>query len=97
MTSAQTPGVGLKSILLAYDFSETSRKPAPPCDCDCSNTSKPKLYIAYVVSSIGYEINGTGSIAIGLRRKRQRCSSLGRRRLLKSGALAGLQYELMDP
>jgi nucleotide-binding universal stress UspA family protein len=93
MTSAQTPEVGLKSILLAYDFSETSRKPLHHAIA-IARHFQAKLYIAYVVSSIGYEIAGMEASQLayeGSVRDAHRLEA----ELLKSGALAGLQYELM--
>ena len=93
MNSAQTPEAGLKSILLAYDFSESSRKPLHHAIAIARHFHA-KLYIAYVVSSIGYEIAGREASQLayeGSVRDAHRLEA----ELLKSGALAGLPYEFM--
>ena len=93
MDSAQTPQADLKSILLAYDFSETSRKPLHHA-ITIARHFQAKLYIAYVVSSIGYEIAGREASQLayeGSLRDAHRLEAV----LLKSGALAGVPYEFM--
>jgi nucleotide-binding universal stress UspA family protein len=93
MSSAQPPEVGLKAILLAYDFSEISRKPLHHAIA-IARHFRAKLYIAYVVSSIGYEIAGSQASQLayeGSIRDAHRLEA----DLLKSGALAGLQYEFL--
>jgi len=48
---------GLRSVLIAYDFSEASHKPLHHAIA-IARHFEAKLYLAYVVSSIGYRIAG---------------------------------------
>lgn len=85
--------VGVKSILAAYDFSDASRKPLRHA-LTIARHFGAKLHVAYVVSSIGYGIAGPEAsqlAAEGSQRDAQQLET----DLLKSGALAGLQYEFI--
>jgi nucleotide-binding universal stress UspA family protein len=93
MSSIPTPKVGLKSILLAYDFSEASGKPLHHAIAIARHFTA-KLYIVYVVSSVGYAIAGPEASQLaceGSMRDAHRLEA----ELLKIGALTGLQYEFI--
>jgi nucleotide-binding universal stress UspA family protein len=93
MTPERTPEVGLQSILVAYDFSESSHKPLHHAIA-IARHFQAKLYIAYVVSSIGYEITGAEASQLAFEGSVRDCQRL-EAELLKSGALTGVQYELV--
>ena len=83
----------VRSVLIAYDFSEASQKPLHHAIA-IARHFEAKLHVAYVVSSIGYVIAGPGASQLasegGQRAVRQLEADL-----LKSGALSGLQYDLI--
>jgi nucleotide-binding universal stress UspA family protein len=85
--------VGVKSILVAYDFSDASRKPLHHA-LTIARHFGAKLHVTYVVSSIGYGIAGPEAsqlAAEGSQRDTQKLEA----DLLKSGALADVQYEFV--
>lgn len=94
MTSAiRSADAGLKSVLVAYDFSDASRKPLNHA-LAIARHFQAKVYIAYVVSSIGYGIAGPGVAQMaseGSVRDAHRLEA----ELLKTGTLAGLEYEFI--
>ena len=80
--------VGIASILVAYDFSDASRKPLRHA-LKIARHFGAKLHVAYVITSIGYEIAGPEAsqlAAEGSQRDAQQLET----DLLKSGSLAGL-------
>ena len=90
LTSAD---VGLKSVLVAYDFSDASRKPLHHA-LAIARHFQAKLFIAHVVSSIGYGIAGPGVAQLACEGSVRDAHGL-EADLLKSGALASLEYEFI--
>jgi nucleotide-binding universal stress UspA family protein len=91
--TAKLADAGLESVLIAYDFSDASRKPLRHA-LSIARHFHAKLYIAYVVSSIGYGIAGPEASQLageGSVRDAHRLEA----ELLKSGALTGLEYEFI--
>src|SRR5271169_194315 len=85
--------VGIKSVLIAYDFSDVSHKPLDHA-LSIARHCGAKVYIAYIVSSIGYEIAGpeAGQLAYeGSMRDADRLETS----LVESGALRNLEYEFI--
>jgi len=85
--------VGMKSILIAYDFSEVSRNPLDHA-LSIARHFGAKVYIAYIVSSVGYEIAGpeAGQLAYeGSVRDADRLETS----LVESGVLRNLEYEFI--
>jgi len=80
-------------VLIAYDFSETSRKPLHHAIA-IARHFEAKLHLAYVVSSIGYVIAGPEASQLASEGSQRDVCQL-EADLLKSGALSGLQYELI--
>ena len=83
----------IRSVLIAYDFSEASRKPLHHAIA-IARHFEAKLHLAYVVSSIGYRIAGPEASQLaseGTQKDVRRLEA----DLLKSGAFSGLQYELI--
>ena len=88
-----TAGAAVKSVLLAYDFSEASQKPLRHA-LSIARHFGAKLSVAHVVSSVGYSMAGAGALELatdGAERDAQQLEQ----ELLKSGALAGLQHEFL--
>lgn len=83
---------GIRSVLIAYDFSEASRKPLHHA-IEIARHFGSKLHLAYVVCSLGYGIAGPEASQLaseGSQRDIRRLEA----DLLKSGALRGLEYDL---
>lgn len=94
MPSSKPSGeIGIKSILIAYDFSEASRK-ALRHSLAIARHYGAKLHLAYVVSSIGYGIAGPEASQLASEGSQRDMRQL-ETDLLKSGELAGLQYEFV--
>ena len=85
--------VALKSILVAFDFSEASQKPLRHA-LAVARHYKAKFYLAHVVSNLGYTIAGPEALNLALEKSQREAQEL-ERKLLASGALAGLQYEFL--
>src|SRR6516164_4849132 len=83
----------IESILVAYDFSEASRKPLNHAIA-IARHFEAKLHLAYVVCSIGYGIAGPEASQLASEGSQRDIRQL-EAELLKSGALSGLQYELI--
>lgn len=93
MSSQLIERARVTSLLVAYDFSDASRKPLLHA-LTIARHFGAKLHVAYVISSIGYEIAGPGAsqlAADGSHRDAQQLET----DLLKNGNLAGLQYEFI--
>ena len=85
--------VSVKSILLAYDFSDASRKPLHHATV-IARHFQAKLHVVYVVSSLGYAIAGPEAAQLaseGSSRDAHRLEA----ELLRTGALEGLHYEFI--
>jgi len=94
MLSSNPSGeIGIKSILIAYDFSEASRKTLRHSLAIARHYGA-KLHLAYVVSSIGYGIAGPEASRLAAEGSQRDMHQL-ETDLLKSGELAGLQYEFV--
>jgi len=86
-------GIALKSVLVAYDFSEASHKPLHHALAIARHYGA-KFYLAHVVSSIGYTIAGPEALNLateGTWKDAQRLE----RELVESGALADLDHEFI--
>jgi len=83
----------VKSILVAYDFSDVSRKPLHHA-LTIARHFGAELHLAYVVSSIGYGIAGPEALQLAAEAS-QRDGQQLETDLLKSRALAGLEYEFV--
>ena len=85
--------LGLKSVLVASDFSEASTKPVRHA-VSIARHFHAKLYLAHVVSSIGFTIAGADALegtAVAARRDVDQLE----KSLVESGALTGLSHEFI--
>lgn len=85
--------VGLKSVLIASDFSGASRKPLRHALAVARHYGA-KFYLVHVVSHIGYTIAGPEALNLAIERTR-RDAKQQEQELLESGALAGLHHEFI--
>jgi nucleotide-binding universal stress UspA family protein len=92
-SSVTAADIALKSVLIAFDFSEASRKPLQHALAIARHYGA-KFYLAHVVSGIGYAIAGQEALSLAAERTR-RTAQLLEQELLESGALAGLRYEFI--
>ena len=94
MSSTVTvPDIALKSVLIAFDFSEASRKPLHHALAIARHYGA-KFYFAHVVSGIGYTIAGQEALSLAAERTRRTAQQL-EQELLANGALAGLHHEFI--
>lgn len=84
---------GLKSVLIAFDFSEASRK-ALHHALAAARHYKAKFYLAHVVSALGYSIAGKQALELAVEGAQRDAEKL-ERELLKDGSLAGLEHEFI--
>jgi nucleotide-binding universal stress UspA family protein len=92
-TTAESTEIALKSVLVAYDFSDASRKPLRHA-VSIARHFAAKLYVAHVVSSLGYVIAGPEASQLGYAGGVRDAREL-EAGLQKSGLLNGLQYEFI--
>ena len=90
---ASAVNVQLKSILIATDFSQASEKPL----CHALGIARcygAKLYLANVVSSLGFALAGPGAIAAA---EEAACRDAARLEddLVRRGALSGLEHQVV--
>jgi nucleotide-binding universal stress UspA family protein len=85
--------IQLKSVLLAYDFSQTSHKPLHHA-LSIARHYEAKLHVAHVVSSLGYTIAGPEALALATERAEREVLKL-EQDLHKTEALANLSYEFI--
>ena len=85
--------VGLKSVLVAFDFSETSRKPLRHAIAVARHYGA-KFYLAHVVSHVGSTIAGPAALKLAVEKTERDAQQL-EQELVKSGALTGLAYEFL--
>ncbi len=85
--------VALKSILIAFDFSDASQKPLHHAMAIARHFGA-RLYLAHVVSHLGYTIAGPESLKLATESACRDAQRL-EQDLLASGALAGLQHEFL--
>jgi nucleotide-binding universal stress UspA family protein len=94
MPNAVAPlGREIKSVLMATDFSEASQKPLRHALAIARHYGA-KVYLAHVVSHIGYTIAGPEALQLATEKTRRDAQEL-EHQLLESGALAGLNYEFI--
>ena len=85
--------VGLRSVLIASDFSEASHKALHHALAIARHFGA-KFYFAHVVSHIGYTIAGPEALQLAVEKTGRDAAQL-ERELLESGALAGLRHEFI--
>lgn len=85
--------VQVKSVLLAFDFSEASSKPLRHALAIARHFGA-KFHLVHVVSSIGYTIAGSEALHLAIDASRRDMQKL-QQQLLTSGALAGLENEFI--
>jgi nucleotide-binding universal stress UspA family protein len=85
--------IALKSVLVAFDFSQASQKPLHHALAIARHYGA-KFYLAHVVSGIGYTIAGQEALNLAAERTQRTAHEL-RHELLESGALAGLDHEFI--
>jgi nucleotide-binding universal stress UspA family protein len=83
----------LKSVLVATDFSDTSQK-ALRHALAIAHHYGAKIYLAHVVSSLGFTIAGADALNAATEAAKRDANHL-EARLVESGALAGLHYEFL--
>lgn len=93
--SAFAPAVGtdVKSVLVAYDFSEASEKPLHHGIAIARHFGA-KFYLAHVVSSVGYTIAGAQAEHLAAEAACREAQALNHK-LEQSGALTGLRHEFI--
>lgn len=93
--SAPTPSVdiGLKSVLVASDFTEASSKPVRHA-ISIARHFRAKFYLAHVVSSIGFTIAGADALESVTDAAGRDLAKL-EKKLVETGALAGLSHEFL--
>jgi nucleotide-binding universal stress UspA family protein len=85
--------IHLKSVLIATDFSEASDKAARHALAIARHYGA-KLYLAHVVSSLGFTIVGPDAVNLATEIVSRDACEL-ENRLVQSGALAGLSHEVI--
>lgn len=85
--------VELKSVLIAFDFSEASEKPLHHAIA-VARHYRAKFYLANIVSSVGYTIAGAEVSSLVLERTQREAQEL-EEKLGKSGMLFGLEHEFI--
>ncbi len=94
MPSSETAvDVELKSVLVAFDFSESSHKALTHALAIARHFGA-KFYLAHVVSHLGYTIAGAETLSLALEKTRSDARKL-EQELLESGALRGLPHEFI--
>jgi len=92
-SSVTAADIALKSVLIAFDFSEASRKPLHHALAIARHYGA-KFYLAHVVSGMGYTIAGQEALSLSVERTRRTAQEL-EQELLEGGALAGLDHEFI--
>jgi nucleotide-binding universal stress UspA family protein len=85
--------VGLKSILVASDLTEDSRKPLLRA-ISIARHFKAKLYVAHVVSGLGFTIAGAEATDLAAAAARREAAE-AEQKLAASGALDGVAHEIL--
>src|SRR5215472_14128797 len=93
--SANAPALqlGLKSVLVASDFSEASSKPLRHA-ISIARHFHAKLYLEHVVSSLGFTIAGADTLEAAAAAARREVKQL-EKRLVENGTLTGLSHEFI--
>ena len=90
---APAVGTDLKSVLVAFDFSEASQKPLRHALAIARHYGA-KFYLAHVVTSLGYTIAGAEALELGVDAAQRGTQKL-ERDLLDNGSLTGLSHEFI--
>lgn len=90
---APTEDIALKTVLIASDFSDASRKPLSHA-VSIARHFGAKLYLAHVVSSIGYTIAGADAVESVADSARRELDEL-EKKLVQDGALTGVPHEFI--
>lgn len=85
--------VTLRAVLVASDFSEASRKPLSHA-ISIARHFDAKLYLAHVVSSIGYTIAGADAVESVANAARRELGAF-EKQLVASGTLNGISHEFI--
>ena len=95
LSSSRLPSadVGLKSVLVASDFTEASAKPLRHA-ISIARHFHAKFYLAHVVSSIGLTMAGADVVEAVSSKTAKEAAEL-ERKLVESGALAGVSHEFI--
>jgi nucleotide-binding universal stress UspA family protein len=91
--AAVTPGVRLKSVLVASDFSEASAKPLRHA-LTIARHFRANFYLAHVVSSLGYTLAGPQALDLACDAASRDAAKL-RQELVDSGSLAVPNHEFL--
>jgi nucleotide-binding universal stress UspA family protein len=92
-TRLASADMGLKSILVASDFSEASQKPLRHA-VSIARHFHAQFYLAHVVSSIGFTIAGADALESATSAARRDVGEL-ERKLVENGALMGVSHEFI--
>jgi nucleotide-binding universal stress UspA family protein len=87
----ETLGLGVKSVLVATDFSEASEKPLRHA-LSIARRFEAKFHLAHVVSSLGYTIAGQQALDLASEAAGRDAQEL-ERRLASRGLLSGLESD----
>src|SRR5260370_32900485 len=94
MSSTVTaPDIALKSVLVAFDFSQASQKPLHHALAIARHYGA-KFYLAHVGSGIGYTIAGQEALNLAAESTQSTAHQL-RYELLESAALAGPDHQML--
>jgi nucleotide-binding universal stress UspA family protein len=85
--------IALKAVLVASDFSDASKKPLRHA-VSVARHFDAKLYLAHVVSSIGYTIAGADAVQLAASAARRELDEL-ENKLVQGGALTGVPHEFI--
>ena len=85
--------IALKAVLVASDFSDASSKPLRHA-VSIARHFDAKLYLAHVVSSIGYTIAGADAVQLAASAARRELDEL-ETKLVQGGALTGVPHEFI--
>jgi nucleotide-binding universal stress UspA family protein len=83
----------LKSVLVASDFTEASKKPVRHA-ISIARHFKAKFYLGHVVSSVGFTIAGAEALELATNAARRDLDQ-AERKLVDGGALEGLSHEFI--
>jgi len=92
-TRLPSVGIGLKSVLVASDFTEASSKPLRHA-ISIARHFHARFYVAHVVSSIGFTIAGADAVESASEAAQRDLAKL-ERKLVEKGDLAGLSHEFL--
>jgi nucleotide-binding universal stress UspA family protein len=85
--------IALKAVLVASDFSDASKKPLRHA-VSVARHFDAKLYLAHVVSSIGYTMAGADTVQLAASAARRELDEL-EKKLVQDGTLTGVRHEFI--